>query len=817
MSRFVSIDLEKKNTILLATEANLTDQQKAFTALGDVDDTESAHLYVLQAVAGAGKTKSVSRLVSRVVMNGNIHDFKLMSSLRTSAAAAGEAIATAFKETGLVEYGSIPNFCIRTIHSLALAQQRMAGQPTNIVFSAKPFISDVLDELALPARLVELHADNEVEAWDIILHKFQPDEVHHHAKKHRALIENIQKTCESTIAMVSEYVRTTQRSTGEKHFRQIEFERPSPDERGFEMCIHPVHEDIVKQVDVIRTEVLNRGLDTANLTDTIKTMLAMTEQRMDEAAGSVDFTQLIRRFASSGQPVVGSGSVLIVDEAQDLTDAQLRVVKSTLLAGATVFLVGDVSQGICSFAGSSFNPIGDAIEWAQENEIATTVSGLTHNFRSTEDIIRASEAVLPEEDRALRGEVTGLPNDPKYLAPRYINYASDVQEYSSVAESIVAMIRKGVPPGDIAVLRFKNWTMNHPLIQGLLKPSDGGLGVKVKILGSVTSGSLLSEKIACAFRVAMGTEDLEDMFEASKMLQLACRMLNQCNFPDDLAKLVKETAEQKLCTPEHAMFEHQDEIMSKARAILVETGSKRALNGDSDRVKNYQKYLSIGKTALLSLREVLCQMFADPASGKLSTLTKRPSDVDRPKGGLKPPPAGLIAVNHPLGKVARHFLVHQARPIKTTEVEDVNNILIRFNVAVEEGAEIPATIERLVDDHLDMVNGKNEAESVLFSTGHRMKGRQRLRVFATDMGKGFDSIRIDANKLRAHGSISDSKESDELYDKAVEHANKERKRLAHVILSRPRYELCVSGSGGGRVFEAFKAEGIETKNLGYIV
>jgi hypothetical protein len=47
MSRFVSIDLEKKNTILLATEANLTDQQKAFTALGDVDDTESAHLYVL--------------------------------------------------------------------------------------------------------------------------------------------------------------------------------------------------------------------------------------------------------------------------------------------------------------------------------------------------------------------------------------------------------------------------------------------------------------------------------------------------------------------------------------------------------------------------------------------------------------------------------------------------------------------------------------------------------------------------------------------------------------------------------------------------
>jgi hypothetical protein len=313
----------------------------------------------------------------------------------------------------------------------------------------------------------------------------------------------------------------------------------------------------------------------------------------------------------------------------------------------------------------------------------------------------------------------------------------------------------------------------------------------------------------------MGTEDMEDLYEATKMLQLACRMLNQCNFPDDLAKLVKETAEEKLCTPENALFEHSDVIMEKARAIVVETGSKRALNGDSEKVKNYQKYMSIGKTALLGLREVLCEMFVDPASGKLSTLTKRPSDVDPPKAGLKPPPAGLIAVSHPLGKVARHFLVHQARPIKSTEVEDVNNILIRFNVAVEEGAEIPATIERLVDDHLDMVNGKNEAESVVFSTGHKFKGRQRLRVFATDMGKSFDWIRIDANKMRAHGSISDSKESDELYDKAVENANKERKRLAHVILSRPRYELHVSGVGGGRVFEAFKAEGIRVEDLGY--
>lgn len=811
MPRFLAIDESTKSQILSATASELTEQQKQFACLGDVAHTEQAALHVLQAVAGSGKTKSISRLIARVVLNDKIEDVKVMSSLRTSAAVAREAIDTSFRENGLDKYASIPNFCIRTIHSLALEQQRMANRPFNIVNTAKPFLSDVLDELALPARLAELGATTEQEAWAKIKSMFAAQDKRDIAKEHRKRIEQIEKKAESTAEMVSTYVRTTSLSDGEKHFRTLGFERPEErtgTHRGLSRAPnHPVHDEIVAEVNTIRTEVLNRGLDTSALTETVNAMLREVERRMDEANGSVDFVQLIRRFASSGEPVVRAGSVLIVDEAQDLTNAQMCVVQTTLLAGAVVFLVGDASQGICSFAGSSFNPIRDTVEWAEAQKLAVRCSGLTRNFRSTEAIIRASEAVLPEEDRALRGEVMGMPNDPEYANPYYANYNDEAEEGVAVSKKIVKLVRSGVAPGDIAVIRFKNWSWSHPLVRGIYKPADGGDPIRVTIAGTVSSGSLVSEKLVCAFRVAIGTEDMEDPFEQVKMLQYACRLLSQCNMPDELCTIIREVAEERQCAPEEAVFQHQCEIVDKARAVMP-AGGKRNSNGDSIKVANYIKYLSVASTAFSNLRTVLGGMFANPSNAKLHLLTRRPANVERPKDGLATPLAGLHAVQHPLGEVVRHLLVHQGKPIDPTDLEDVNDILTRFDVDVEDGAEITGLIDTIITHHLDEIAGREAAQSVVFSTAHKFKGKQRARVFAVDMGCGFDSIQVDANKLRAHGAL-ESKKGKELYQQVVNNSRKERKRLAHVMLSRPRYELHVSGYRGGQTMSAMDIAGFD--------
>ena len=799
-------------SITTASDKDLTQEQISFTQLADdVNKTQNDQgmLYVLQAVAGSGKTFTVSRLISRVMINKEVTEMKLMSSLRTSAAAAREAIAKAFEDTGLTEQGVVfPTFCIRTIHSLALEQQKFAGAPCKIVMGAKTFISDAVDEIALEERLLKRGWATVEEAWEKLKGKYPSDARDPWAKHHNKVIEAIEKKAESTAQMVSMFVHADAAGEGEKLFAEMGFS-PTKDRDGMQLTTYPTHEDVVNTVDVIRTEVLNRGLDTDPLLGAVKLAIKLTEDKMNAASGSVDFTQLIRRFARAGCPVVGQSGVLLVDEAQDLTDSQLCVVKTTLAAGATVFLIGDASQGICSFAGAAFNPIGECMEWAMEQGMEVKTIGLTQNFRSTCQIIRASEAVLPEEDCEIRGDIKGMPGGEDYEAPSYTNFETKDQEQQHVAAKIIKLIKAGVKPGDIAVLRFKNWNFMETLPQALLK-SNLPEKIKIKILGTVGSGSLFSEKLASAFRVAMGTEDMEDLFEQTKMLQVAARALFKCNFPDDLATIVREVAEVKMCTPEEVVFNHSDEVLGKARESML-VGSKRNADGDTQVVANCVKYLKTTRHALKTLRLVLVRMMDDKDDCQMGKLATAPPGL--PFRKIAPPPANLRRQTTTLGKVVRHFLIHQCTDIKPDHVDDLNNILARFDVALDDGAMLAETIDTIVDTHMSAISGKHEEESIVFSTGHKFKGRQRARVFCMDMGLAFDYIRVDQNKLAAYGTLKDSKAEADLEQAAITNATKERQRLAHVMLSRPRWELHVSGSKGGCTMKAFSNTGFTVRDI----
>lgn len=80
---------------------------------------------------------------------------------------------------------------------------------------------------------------------------------------------------------------------------------------------------------------------------------------------------------------------ILVDEGQDLTAVQSRLLRSLAGDKVNLFVVADHQQSIRGFAGGSFKNA--------QNLVPTAIQGplyLRHNFRSAMEILRAAEAVL---------------------------------------------------------------------------------------------------------------------------------------------------------------------------------------------------------------------------------------------------------------------------------------------------------------------------------------------------------------------------------------------------------------------------------------
>lgn len=116
---------------------------------------------------------------------------------------------------------------------------------------------------------------------------------------------------------------------------------------------------------------------------------------------------------------------LFVDEFQDVSRAQLRLLQAWLGDRDDLCVVGDPDQAIYSFAGA--HP-GYLTEFARHFPGGTTVR-LDRNYRSTPEIVRAARAVLPPGDRAAVDAV-GTPGP----APTITAYPDGDAEARGVAQ-----------------------------------------------------------------------------------------------------------------------------------------------------------------------------------------------------------------------------------------------------------------------------------------------------------------------------------------------------------------------------------------------
>jgi DNA helicase II / ATP-dependent DNA helicase PcrA len=139
----------------------------------------------------------------------------------------------------------------------------------------------------------------------------------------------------------------------------------------------------------------------------------------------------------------------VVDEYQDVTPLQQRVLSAWLGDRDDLTVVGDANQTIYSFTGASPRYL---LDFSRRFPDATVVR-LERDYRSTPQVVSLANRVIA----AARGRVAGSklhlvgqrdPGPP----PTFREHPDEVAEAAAVAASISQLVESGTPPAEIAVL-----------------------------------------------------------------------------------------------------------------------------------------------------------------------------------------------------------------------------------------------------------------------------------------------------------------------------------------------------------------------------
>jgi len=160
---------------------------------------------------------------------------------------------------------------------------------------------------------------------------------------------------------------------------------------------------------------------------------------------------------------------LTVDEYQDVSPIQNRLLELWLGDRRDLCVVGDASQTIYSFAGADPRYL---LGFAERYDDATVVR-LERNYRSDPAILDVANALMRGRPGAL---VLRSDRDPG-PTPTVTSYDDDAAEADGVAAAIAAQIASGIEPQAIAVLYRAN-AQSAPLLAAL-----AGRGIAATVLG----------------------------------------------------------------------------------------------------------------------------------------------------------------------------------------------------------------------------------------------------------------------------------------------------------------------------------------------
>ncbi len=171
---------------------------------------------------------------------------------------------------------------------------------------------------------------------------------------------------------------------------------------------------------------------------------------------------------------------ILVDEFQDTNGAQNQLLSLLIDFWETpnVFVVGDDDQSIYEFQGARVKNI---LDFHQKYADSIELVVLTENYRSSQHILDASKSVINLNELRLLKQLEGLELNKELSAankhvaklkrrPVVAQYRNQLNETADLVAQIKALIKKGTPPGEIAVIYYKHKQAIH--ITRLLENED---------------------------------------------------------------------------------------------------------------------------------------------------------------------------------------------------------------------------------------------------------------------------------------------------------------------------------------------------------
>jgi DNA helicase II / ATP-dependent DNA helicase PcrA len=176
----------------------------------------------------------------------------------------------------------------------------------------------------------------------------------------------------------------------------------------------------------------------------------------DESVTLLDFDDLLLHTAAAIENDAAVAEefrdryrCFVVDEYQDVTPLQQRVLAAWLGDRDDLTVVGDANQTIYSFTGATPRFL---LDFSRRFPDATVVR-LERDYRSTPQVVSLANQVIA----AARGRVAGSKlqlsgQRAPGPAPSFREHPDETAEAAAVAASIARLIESGTPPSEIAVL-----------------------------------------------------------------------------------------------------------------------------------------------------------------------------------------------------------------------------------------------------------------------------------------------------------------------------------------------------------------------------
>jgi DNA helicase-2/ATP-dependent DNA helicase PcrA len=134
-----------------------------------------------------------------------------------------------------------------------------------------------------------------------------------------------------------------------------------------------------------------------------------------------------------------------VDEFQDATPLQVRLLRAWLGHGRDLSVVGDPAQAIYGFAGADASPLGEFAQVFGGETIA-----LSHNYRSTPAVVALAEVVLGAAAHPARRPPRAVRPDGD--RPTIVGYDTGEAEAAAIADRCWRAFTAGLPWQGMAVL-----------------------------------------------------------------------------------------------------------------------------------------------------------------------------------------------------------------------------------------------------------------------------------------------------------------------------------------------------------------------------